>query len=44
MIALEKIDVYFTTSEIYSNQPKVGQGLTEWALVSLGPNVIYKSK
>ena len=43
MIALDLINVYLTTSEISSNPPKCFQGLTQWALVPLGPTLIYNA-
>ena len=39
MIILDPIDVYLTTSEIFSNPPKVGQVLTQWALVPFNTHV-----
>ena len=44
MIALDPIGVYLTTGEISSNPPKIGQGLTQWALVTLGPTLVYNTK
>ena len=40
MISLEPINVYLKTSEISSNPPKIGQGLTQWALVPVGTTLI----
>ena len=44
MIFFDPIDVYFLTSKISINSPKIGQGLTQWALVPLGPTLIYNTK
>ena len=43
VIALDAIYVYLTASEISSNPPKIGHVLTQWALVPLGPTLIYNS-
>ena len=44
IIDLYPINVYLTTSEVFSNPQKIGQGLTQWDLVPLGPTIIYNTK
>ena len=44
IIALDPINVYLTTSEIFSKPLKIGQVLTQWPLVPLGTNLIYNTR
>ena len=41
MIYLKLTNILTTTSEISINQPKIGKGLIQWALVPLGLTLIY---